>query len=214
MKMARIAAAAALVSALAGAPGAAWAEGEAYTLSYDGGEATLSSDDLLAHAGPMWPGESYGGALVLSNDSDSPAEATLYMVGAEPGAANRDEAMELLERCRLTVSCGGSAAYDGPLSGSAMAGPVRLGPIEPGGSAELAYEISLPADLGNEFALLVHEAAWGIEVAELPDSAGSSGNRGPLAQTGDGALLALAAIPAALAGGALAASRRRKGGRA
>ncbi len=209
MKMARIAAAAALVSALAGAPGAAWAEGEAYTLSYDGGEATLSSDDLLAHAGPMWPGESYGGALVLSNDSDSPAEATLYMVGAEPGAANRDEAMELLERCRLTVSCGGPAAYDGPLSGSAMAGPVRLGPIEPGGTTELSYEIALPADLGNEFTLAVNEAAWGIEIAELPEAGGSAGGGRPLAQTGDGAPVGVAEGAAAAAALAAAAAARR-----
>lgn len=214
MKMAHIAAAAALVSALAGAPGAAWAEGEAYTLSYDGGEATLSSDDLLGHVGPMWPGGSYGGVLVLSNGSMAPAQATLFMVGAETGAANRGEAAELLERCWLTISCQGSTAYDGPLSGSAMDGPAPLCSLEPGGSAELAYEVSLPPGLGNEFALLVHEAAWGIEVTELPDSAGSSSNRKPLAQTGDGALLALAAIPAALAGGALAASRRRNGGRA
>ncbi len=211
MKMACFAATAALALALACAPGAAWAEEGAYSLSYAGGAATLDSDDLLGHLGPMWPGEAYGGALVLSNDSDSPAEATLYMLGVEQGAANRDEAAELMERCRLTVSCGGSAVYDGPLSGSAMEGPVRLGSIEPGGTTELSYVIALPAELGNEFALAVNEAAWGIEVTELPEEGGNAGSRRPLAQTDDGAPVGLAA--GAVAAAALAAGAARRGAR-
>lgn len=211
MKMARFAVTAALAFALAGAPGAAWAEQGAYTLSYAGGAATLESDDLLGHVGTMWPGESYGGLLVISNGSESPAEAALYMVGVEQGAANRDEATELMERCRLTVSCGGSAVYDGPLSGSAMEGPVRLGPIEPGGTTELSYEIALPADLGNEFALAVNETAWGIEVTELPEEGGNAGSRRPLAQTGDGAPVGL--VAGAVAAAALAAGAARRGAR-
>lgn len=190
-------AAAALCAALVAPAGAAWAQG-AYNIEYSGGPDevfAVPEDDFFSHMGPLYPGQSATGSFAISNASDAPVGVAFF--AEEHDAANRPEARELMELAELSITCEDALVYAGPLSGSGAADPVHLGSIEPGGALRATFELSLPADLGNEYALAENEVMWGFEVTEdeqgpsgteIPGGTGtgtgSAGGAGRLAKTG------------------------------
>lgn len=186
-------------------PTAAHAD-EPYRISFDGESSVLvaSADNLFAHFGSIVPGETRTGSVMLENESGAPC--AFFLRAEEEARAERDDAADAPSRMRLTIESNGATVYEGDLAAARLLETVPLGSVEAGGELEIAFAVSAPTDLGNEYALASVEAPWTF-VAQQNAAAGKGS---PLPATGDsGNALAAAALAGAGAAAVLIARMAR-----
>ena len=115
------------------------------------------------------------------------------------GEGQRDETVasmqDFLQQMTLRVTVGGAVAFDG--NPAAASGYVYLGELASGESMQLDVALSVPADMGNDYANRVGEVDWVFLVEELdePVAPGIPSKPGSgLSQTGDMLPLVLGAV--------------------
>jgi len=147
--------------------------------------------------------------------SEAFEEADLKDGGKDPeagdalgGPGERDEDVasmaDFLAQLTLKVALGDRVLFEGaPHQPGALSEPAMLARLAPGESVQLDVALSVPAELGNEYAYRVGEVDWVFTVEEPDPVLPDTGDTSPMALI---AAVALCALAAALL---LAALRRR-----
>ena len=112
------------------------------------------ADKFLEDFKGIMPGDKITENVVIKNTNENEAE---YFVGIE--AENlTDKEKELLEKITLRILNGsGQVVYDGSLL---KLNNLSLGKYESGSGDNLTFEINVPSELGNEFAILNPNITW------------------------------------------------------
>ena len=135
------------------------------------------------------------------------------------GEGQRDETVatmsDFLAQLTMIIKNGGSVIFSAsPDQEAQLSSNVLLGELKPGESLSLNVNLSVPTEMGNEYASRVGEVDWVFTVEEVPEPLPDTG----LSQTGDDMPVMLFAVAAAVAVGlvlvaafALKRSKRYKG---
>lgn len=178
-----------------------------YELVYHGPESGFSPDgaDLFAHFGTLVPGEKRAGVVTIANESD--ATCDFYLHTNQNIASSRADAEDALSLIELAIAsaASGETLYEGDLRAAELAGGIFLGTVDPGERIELDFAVSVPAELGNEFALSQHTVPWVFAAQEAPpvfepEAAPPADDETPtlLAKTGSLSTIALVGVLAAI----------------
>lgn len=169
-----------------------------FSVVYEGKALGLvaSSENFFENWPSLMPGDTKTGTLVLKNSGKKTVE-----IFFENELKDKNP---ILDKVNLKITMGDKVIYNGPISG--LIKKTSLGKLKIGESEELKYEVSLPAELGNEYTLQDIEATWIFSVEEIDKAKG-----GDDVKTGDttpvGAWVAGIAV-SALALGYLVKKRR------
>ena len=114
------------------------------------------------------------------------------------GEGERDEdaasMADFLAQLTMRVKLGDRVLFEGaPSEAGTLEKAVLLGEVAPGKSLELTVELSVPRELGNEYAYRVGEVDWVFTVEELDPVLPSTGDTLPVAAVAGVALCALLA---------------------
>lgn len=181
-------------------PFMAYADG-IYSIKYQGEAGELVKDetwdDLFEHFGTMMPGDRATGIISLQNTTDHAMRAYFWIEDVDTdNGANRKEAYDLFAKLTLTISHNGETIAEGPMADLMMGEPsegkpVYLGEFEAGSApTTLAYTVSVPSDLTNEFEMSRISQTWVLSAEEVADdpngnpSDDPSGDNPPMANTG------------------------------
>ena len=104
------------------------------------------------------PGDTVSGTAEISNEMSIPVK--LYFEMESSGDT------DLLEALSLTIRNGDTVVYDGDLTGSIQPAELLM-QYEPGDSTEFSYELSVPAELDNDYALSDFQTVWTFSAEEV-----------------------------------------------
>ncbi len=141
--------------------GFAFAPGSAYTAT-----------DLFGAFENMMPGDSRTESVIFRNEARDCDYVNLYLhaVPHDPEGNPLSPALKqageteatanaFLAQLILQVRLGGSVLYSGPAN-AGLEAPVKLGTFRAGDSAEIAVNLSMPKELGNEYSGRLGEIDW------------------------------------------------------
>lgn len=174
---------------------------EQFSIVYKNGSEGLvhAGDDFFANWGDLMPGDVLTGTAQISNQMKIPV--SLYFAMESSGEK------EILEQLHLTIKNGESVVYDGNLTGSIEPATLLM-KYEPGSETEFSYELRVPAELNNAYALSQFQTAWTFSAEEHPPV------EPEIIKTGQVIPIAIAIlIGIALLSGIGYAVTRKKGGR-
>ena len=174
---------------------------EQFSIVYKNGSEGLvhAGDDFFANWGDLMPGDVLTGTAQISNQMKIPV--SLYFAMESSGEK------EILEQLHLTIKNGESVVYDGNLAGSIEPATLLM-KYEPGSETEFSYELRVPAELNNAYALSQFQTAWTFSAEEHPPV------EPEIIKTGQVIPIAIAIlIGIALLSGIGYAVTRKKGGR-
>lgn len=133
-----------------------------FTLTYEGEvqELVMNDDDLFSNFATFLPGDEYTDTLMLHNPSSR--DITLYF------SQERINDSPLLDRIGLKITFNDgskdSLFYEGNLGETFYK---TIGVLPAGVNGKFTFELSIPAELNNEFALLASELRWTFSTDEI-----------------------------------------------
>ena len=107
------------------------------------------------------PGDNLTGEARINNRMDIPVR--LYFEMESTGNE------ELMKELRLLIRNGNDVVYDGDLTGTIKPAEL-LKQYEPGDETLFTYELSVPAELDNEYAMNDFHTVWTFSAKEVPDN--------------------------------------------
>lgn len=133
---------------------------EQFSIVYENGSEGLVTvgDDFFSNWGDIMPGDTLTGTANIANHMTIPVK--LYFKMESTG----DEAV--LEKLTMTIRNGEDIVFSGPLSENLDT--VLLQQYEPNDTTEFSYELSVPAELNNAYALSDFETVWTFSAEEIP----------------------------------------------
>lgn len=156
--------------------------GEGLTLTYvDGTKGFIANaDDFFANLPVLYPGDMYHDTLQISN---ADGKAIRLYFRQDTGAAS-----DLLEQLRLKISIKSEqenrVIYDGLMETKDLASEILLAELSGNETAQLSFTVTMPSDLGNEYARRIEDVDWFFRVEEMKTTPGG-GYRVPAVFTGD-----------------------------
>lgn len=157
-------------------------------------------DNFFHNIKRAMPGDVYQDEILLSNTTS--AEAELFFKTEVTGQTS--EQIDLLEQIELKISMGQKILFEGNLYSKALEKEISLGIYRPEENGKLSFEISVPKELTNEYALRDANVNWIFSVYEEDDDLEEKSNSGNIVQknsvkTGDSSPIVLFIILAAVA---------------
>lgn len=116
-------------------------------------------DDFFANWSDLVPGDTVTGTAEISNEMNIPIKLYFEM------EASGDE--DLLKAISLTIKNGDTVVYNGDLS-VGISPAELLKQYEPGDSTNFTYELSVPAELNNDYAVSDFQTKWIFSAEEIP----------------------------------------------
>lgn len=177
-------------------PFVAYADEGVYSIKYEGKASELVKDgtwnDLFEHFGTMMPGDQATGVLSLQNTTDHPMRAYFWIEDVDTdNGANRKEAYDLFARIKLTISHEGKVLCEGSMADLMMGEPSEGKPVDLGEFAAdgklktLAYTVSVPSDLTNEFEMSRISQTWVVAAEDVANTnTPTDPSNPPMADTG------------------------------
>lgn len=118
--------------------------------------------DFFHNFDTLMPGDTCKDSISLSNTTEHPA--VLYF-HTEQETLTEDQ-KELLEKMTLSIRMNGQPLYSGNLAGEALSEPTLLGEFASGEEGSMDFEITVPADLKNTYALRNAQVTWVFSLEE------------------------------------------------
>ena len=181
-----------------------------------GADAMVEPDrDIFEHIGSMMPGDSETGVVEVRNSSNVPVRLWFW---AEEDIRGTEAAESMLSAMTIEIVDMDTerAIYTGLLHPDGYNDPIDLGLYAPGAGARLAYEVTLPAELTNEYMEQAAGITWTFAAEDEPETSGKTplsdtkGAGGHYAKTGveTGGALGLGALFVAVGAGGIAIARK------
>lgn len=198
------------------APATAVADETAKFEYLGGADAMVEPDrDIFEHIGSMMPGDSETGVVEVRNSSNVPVRLWFW---AEEDIRGTEAAESMLSAMTIEIVDMDTerAIYTGLLHPDGYNDPIDLGLYAPGAGARLAYEVTLPAELTNEYMEQTAGITWTFAAEDEPETSGKTplsdtkGAGGHYAKTGveTGGTLGLGALFVAVGAGGIAIARK------
>jgi len=143
----------------------------------DGSEGFIKSgDDFFAGFPSMLPGDKKTGTLVIGNRFRP--SLSVWFRTEVPGDQS-EAALELLSRLELTIRKGEEVLYHGPLHGRTLQEAMKIAPdLKRGEEAAVTYEVFMPEDLDNAYALRQARVRWIFSTQYRVSNGGGGGSSG------------------------------------
>ena len=134
------------------------------TVEYSGDAHKLvaAPNDFFKNIGRLMPGDSTGDSVEIRNTTDREAEL-FFFAGYEN---QTDTQIELLKALDMQISLNGREIYKGKLTQEGMEKGVSLGKYAPGAGGKMDFTITMPENLGNDYARRNADVKWIFAVAE------------------------------------------------
>lgn len=146
-------------------------------LFLDGSE--FSDTDLFGSFKNVFPGDVIEQTVTVKNGFFGPDSVRIYLKAiahdsSNPIIADTDETLttmeDFLSQLRLTVSQNGKVILDAsPDQTGGLTENVFLGDFPNGSSTKLTLTLSVPAELGNDYADRMGEVDWVFTAEEIPE---------------------------------------------
>lgn len=174
------------------------------SVTYEGGAekyvflpgSSYSGTDLFDNFKGVMPGDKLTQKVTVKNESRSSDKVNIYMraethvedesyISDDTEAAIRDyvNMADFLHQLSMTVKNGDTVIYNAPADQlDGLKNNVLLGTFYPGQETELTVELSVPIELGNEYANRIGEIDWVFVAEEVndpkpaPDDSGEPGS--------------------------------------
>lgn len=131
-----------------------------------------TGDDFFSNFGTLMPGDTVSDTVEIANHYKRNVQITFSTDYEETS----DEIVrDLLTKITLTIQKGEEEIYKGPLAADALKDGIVLKTYRPGDAETLRYELSVPAELNNKYALSDAKVKW-IFKASFNDASRSSGS--------------------------------------
>ena len=108
------------------------------------------------------PGDVLEDSVKIKNATENTAEI-FFRTSAECKSV-KDQ--EFLKKLKLVISMDGKKLYSGDLLAVSLNKAVSLGIFQPGKSGEMKFQITVPSELNNDFALRNGDVKWIFSVEE------------------------------------------------
>lgn len=150
-----------------------------YKITYRNAEEgfAASADDLFSHFGRLVPGESRTTSLLVSNESSSAIE--VYLTGSLESDRTLGETSDFGSKALLSISSEEGGIYSGSLASAALSDGILFASLDAGASSSVEISVTVPADAGNEYALMDADAVWTFSAQESPAPAVSPDDPAP-----------------------------------
>lgn len=133
------------------------ADSQSLLVEYQGntGKLIAKPDDFFVNFPVLLPGDSYKDSVELANTSNVPIK--LYF----KSAVFDDELLEKMTlRITTQINDTSKTVYEGNLQAGKLEENQLLGVIPSDGSGKFEFEISVPAELDNEYTVLANQVKW------------------------------------------------------
>ena len=164
------------------------AKRQLFTVTYQGDAGTLVTNrkDFFENMPFLMPGDSYDDELTIQNNGKNPIKlyfSTKY---------NQDE-LELLKKINLTITKTiegqTSTVYEGDLAAADLAKSVLIDTFDAGEKGTMAFTVTVPPELTNEYALQDSDVTWIFSSDEIisnkPDDNNNNDGNGNHSDTPD-----------------------------
>lgn len=149
------------------------------------------------------PGDVYQDEILLSNTTKKAAELFFRTEVVNQTEAQKD----LLQKILLRIFMDQKVLYEGNLSAEKLKENISLGIYEPDEAGKLEFEISIPKELNNAYALRDADVNWIFSVCEEEEisepTEDSSETQKTSVKTGDTSPIAFSIMLLGIAGGSL-----------
>lgn len=135
------------------------AKQQLFTVTYQGDAGTLVTNrkDFFENMPFLMPGDSYDDELTIQNNGKNPIK--LYF-----STTYNQEELKLLEKIDLTITktIDGqtSTVYEGDLAAADLEKSVLIDTFDPGEKGTMAFTVTVPPELTNEYALQDSDVTW------------------------------------------------------
>ena len=135
------------------------AKQQLFTVTYQGDAGTLVTNrkDFFENMPFLMPGDSYDDELTIQNNGKNPIK--LYF-----STTYNQEELKLLEKIDLTITktIDGqtSTVYEGDLAAADLEKSVLIDTFDPGEKGTMAFTVTVPPELTNEYALRDSDVTW------------------------------------------------------
>ena len=135
------------------------AKQQLFTVTYQGDAGTLVTNrkDFFENMPFLMPGDSYDDELTIQNNGKNPIK--LYF-----STTYNQEELKLLEKIDLTITktIDGqtSIVYEGDLAAADLEKSVLIDTFDPGEKGTMAFTVTVPPELTNEYALQDSDVTW------------------------------------------------------
>ena len=153
---------------------------QSFTITYLGGvdQMVKNSDDFFVNIPYLMPGDSYSDTVEIKNDGNNAVK--LYFRSGKLDESELPEKIKL----KITTDIAGKQEifYEGVLSASDLTEDKILGEIPKNASGTFAFQIEVPAELNNQYALASSAVQWVFSTEPIPEivppKTGDSSNSG------------------------------------
>ena len=119
-------------------------------------------EDFFSGFSTAMPGDVLEDSVKIKNATENTAEI-FFRTSAECKSV-KDQ--EFLKKLKLVISMDGKKLYSGDLLAVSLNKAVSLGIFQPGKSGEMKFQITVPSELNNDFALRNGDVKWIFSVEE------------------------------------------------
>lgn len=131
-----------------------------FTVVYEGAgkELITSQDDFFAGIETLLPGDEKEGIFTMKNKGED--TQTFYF------RTEILEEKEILEQIKLKIETSGKQIYEGPLNSRTLDSYISLCSLKNGETQDVAFTITVPKELDNEYTLNNCKVRWHFAVEE------------------------------------------------
>lgn len=136
-------------------------------------------DDFFSGFSAAMPGDVFRDSVSIRNTTKNTAE--IFFRTSPECKSVKDQ--ELLKKLKLVIAMNGRKLYDGDLLAVSLNKAVSLGTFAPGTEGIMEFQVTVPEELDNAYALRNADVKWIFFVEEeeaklTPVPSGTGGNRG------------------------------------
>lgn len=119
-------------------------------------------ENFFVNMKTVMPGDVFEDHIDISNTTEKECEI-FFRTAIEDQS---DEQLDLLEKIGLSISMGEIILYEGTLKGEALSEDISLGHFPSGSSGNMEFQITVPSELKNVYALRDADVKWTFSVYE------------------------------------------------